>query len=114
LNKKTLSEADICAKFITPALNKAGWSEVEQVFREYTLRPGRVVVQGSHSRRDKKSVLRADYALFYKTGMALAVIEAKDTLTALVGVPRRRRPNPAAPPAPSLPGAPRFCGSTPS
>jgi type I restriction enzyme, R subunit len=53
LNKKTLSEADICAKFITPALIGAGWSEVEQVFREYTLRPGRVVVQGSHSRRDK-------------------------------------------------------------
>lgn len=105
MNKKTLSVADICAKFITPALNKAGWSEVEQVFREYTLRPGRVVVQGSHSRRDKKSVLRADYALFYKTGMALAVIEAKDTLTALAGVPRRRRPNPAAPPAPSLPEA---------
>lgn len=57
---------------------KAGWSEVEQVFREYTLRPGRVVVQGRQSRRDKRSVLRADYALFYKTGMALAVIEAKD------------------------------------
>jgi hypothetical protein len=37
LNKKTLSEADICAKFITPALTGAGWSEVEQVFREYTL-----------------------------------------------------------------------------
>jgi type I restriction enzyme R subunit len=34
------------------------------------------VVQGSHSRRDKRSILRADYALFYKTGMALAVIEA--------------------------------------
>jgi type I site-specific restriction endonuclease len=82
LNKKTLSEADICAKFITPALNRAGWSEVEQVFRDYTLRPGRVVVQGSHSRRDKRSILRADYALFYKTGMALAVIEAKDMVLA--------------------------------
>ncbi len=78
MNRKTLSEADICAKFITSALTSADWSEVEQVFREYTLRSGRVVVQGSHSRRDKRSVPRADYALFYKTGMALAVIEAKD------------------------------------
>jgi type I restriction enzyme R subunit len=60
LNKKTRSEADICAKYITSALIGAGWSEVEQVFREYTLRPGRVVVQGSQSRRDKRSVLRAD------------------------------------------------------
>ena len=83
MNKKTLSEADICAKFITPALMKAGWSEVDQVFREYTLRPGRVVVQGSHSRRDKRTVLRADYALFIKTGMALAVIEAKDNAHAV-------------------------------
>ena len=72
MNKKTLSEADICAKFITPALTKAGWNETEQIFREYTLRPGRVVVQGSRSHRDKRSVLRADYALFYKTGVALA------------------------------------------
>ena len=83
MNKKTLSEADICAKFITPALNKAGWSEVEQIFREYTLRPGRMVVQGNHSRRDKRSALRADYALFYKTGMPLAVIEAKDNAHAV-------------------------------
>lgn len=83
MNKKTLSEADICAKFITPALVKAGWTEAEQIFREYTLRPGRVVVQGSQSRRDKRSVLRADYALFFKTGVALAVIEAKDNAHAV-------------------------------
>jgi len=83
LNKKTLSEADLCAKFITPALTRAGCSEVERVLREYTIRPGRVVVQGSHSRRDKKSILRADCALFYKTGMALAVIKAKDNAHAL-------------------------------
>ena len=83
MNKKTLSEADICAKFITPALSTAGWSEAEQIFREYTLRPGRVVVHGSQSRRDKRSILRADYALFYKTGVALAVIEAKDNAHAV-------------------------------
>ena len=83
MNKKKLSETDICAKFITPALNKAGWNEVEQIFREYTLRPGRVVVRGSKSHRDKKSVVRADYALFYKANIALAVIEAKDNTHAI-------------------------------
>jgi type I restriction enzyme R subunit len=78
VHKKNLSEADICAKFITPALNQAGWDEVEHIYREYTLRPGRVVVRGKQASRDKKSILRADYVLFHKTSIPLAVIEAKD------------------------------------
>ena len=78
MDKKKLSEADICAKFLNPALDQAGWDEGEQVYREYTLRPGRVVVRGQKASRDKKSVLRADYVLFYKTSIPLAVIEAKD------------------------------------
>ena len=78
-----LSEADICAKLITPALNRAGWGEAEQIYREYTLRPGRVVVRGQKAGRDKRSVLRADYVLFYKTSIPLAVIEAKDNTHAV-------------------------------
>jgi type I restriction enzyme R subunit len=84
VDKKKLSEADICAKFITPAVIQAGWDEAEQVYREYTLRPGRVVVRGQKASRDKQSVLRADYVLFYKSGFPLAVIEAKDN-TQVVG-----------------------------
>ena len=83
MDKKKLSEADICAKFITPALNQSGWSETEQVYREYTLRPGRVVVRGQKASRDKSSVLRADYVLFYRTSIPLAVIEAKDNTHAM-------------------------------
>ena len=64
LDKKKLSEADIGERFITPALQQAGWGTLEQIFREYTLRPGRVVVRGHKASRDKKSVLRADYVLF--------------------------------------------------
>ena len=30
-NKKSLSERDICTKFITPAVVKAGWDVQEQV-----------------------------------------------------------------------------------
>jgi len=78
VDKKKLSEADICEKFITPAIQQAGWDTIEQIYREYTLRPGRVVVRGNHASRDKKSVLRADYVLFYKTNIPLVVIEAKD------------------------------------
>ena len=83
MDKNKLSEADICAKFITPALIHAGWEEAEQVYREYTLRPGRVVVRGQRASRDKKSVLRADYVLFYKASIPLAVIEAKDNTQAV-------------------------------
>jgi len=83
VDKKRLSEADICAKFITPALGWAGWDETEQVYREYTLRPGRMVVRGQKASRDKNSVLRADYVLFYKASIPLAVIEAKDNTHAV-------------------------------
>ena len=46
MDKKQLSEADICAKFISPAVVQAGWSEVDQIYREYTIAPGRIVVRG--------------------------------------------------------------------
>jgi len=31
MDKKSLSESDICAKFITPALVRAGWDEASQI-----------------------------------------------------------------------------------
>lgn len=89
VDKKKLSEADICEKFITPAIQKAGWDTIEQIYREYTLRPGRVVVRGHSASRDKKSVLRADYVLFYKLNIPLVVIEAKDNNYAMgAGMPQ--------------------------
>lgn len=78
MDKTHLSESDICDKFIRPAMEKAGWKGLDQIFREYPLRAGRVVVRGSKAYRDKSSVLRADYALFYKANIPLAVVEAKD------------------------------------
>jgi len=78
MDKTNLSESDICDKFIRPAMVDAGWSGQDQIFREYPLRAGRVVVRGSKAYRDKSTVLRADYALFYKANIPLAVVEAKD------------------------------------
>ncbi|MCP5260870.1 MAG: DEAD/DEAH box helicase family protein [Rhodoferax sp.] len=78
MNKKTLSESDICDKFIRPAMETAGWNGMDQIYREFPLRAGRVVVRGQKSYRDKTTVLRADYALFYKLNIPLAVVEAKD------------------------------------
>ena len=78
MDKTQLSESDICDKFIRPAMEKAGWNGLDQIFREYPLRAGRVVVRGNKAYRDKSTVLRADYALFYKANIPLAVVEAKD------------------------------------
>ena len=78
MDKSNLSESDLCDKFIRPAMEKAGWNGLNQIFREYPLRAGRVVVRGNKAYRDKATVLRADYALFYKANIPLAVVEAKD------------------------------------
>ena len=76
MSKQTLSERDICTKFITPALEKAGWDVLTQVREEFPLTKGRVIVRGKlHTRAQHK---RADYVLFYKPNLPIAVIEAKD------------------------------------
>lgn len=76
LSKKDLSERDICTKYITPALEKAGWDINTQIREEYSLTNGRVIVRGQlHTRAKRK---RADYVLFYKPNIPMAIIEAKD------------------------------------
>lgn len=76
--KKELSEADIKAKFITPAIVSAGWDEMTQILREVTLTPGPVIVRGNLSSRNKKKKKFADYVLQKEKGIPVAVIEAKD------------------------------------
>lgn len=76
LDKKQLSERDICTKFITPAISKAGWDIQKQIKEEVTFTDGRVIVRGNLTSRGKKK--RADYILFYKPNLPIAVIEAKD------------------------------------
>lgn len=34
MNKKNMTERDICSKFITPALRAAGWDEMQQIREE--------------------------------------------------------------------------------
>ena len=76
MDKKKLSERDICTKFITPALEQAGWDINTRIREEFPLTKGRVIVRGKlHTRAQHK---RADYVLFYKPNIPIAVIEAKD------------------------------------
>jgi len=76
MNKKCLSESDINAKFITPALLKSGWDEQTQLGREIFFTDGRIYVKGRITARGKRKF--ADYILFYKPNVPIAVIEAKD------------------------------------
>ena len=79
MNKKTLSEADIRSKFITPALcgnGSAGWDLMTQLREEVYFTKGRVIVRGKTVRRGEAK--KADYLLYYKPNLPLAVIEAKD------------------------------------
>ena len=79
MNKKILTEADIRTKFITPALDKdkgGAWNTMTQLLEEYYFTKGRVIVRGKTVSRGK--ALKADYILFYKPNLPIAVIEAKD------------------------------------
>ncbi len=75
-NKKALTEQDIRTKYITPAVTEAGWDIHTQIREEVTFTDGRIYVRGKlHTRGEKK---RADYILYYKPNMPIAIIEAKD------------------------------------
>jgi type I restriction enzyme R subunit len=75
--KKRLSERDICTKFITPAITGGGkWDVMSQVSEEVYLTKGRVIVRGQLTTRGDPK--RADYVLYHKPGIPLAVVEAKD------------------------------------
>ena len=76
MNKKDFSEADIKAKFITPSILKSGWDELTQIAREIYFTDGRIYVKGKLSARGKRKF--ADYVLFYKPNVPIAIIEAKD------------------------------------
>lgn len=76
MNKKALSERDICTKFLTPAIVGSGWDLLTQIREEYPLTNGRIIVRGKLVSRATPK--RADYVLFRKPGIPIAVVEAKD------------------------------------
>jgi type I restriction enzyme, R subunit len=76
IDKKTLSERDICTKFITPAVEKAGWNKMTQFLEEVSFTDGKIYVRGKLTARGAKK--RADYILYYKPNIPIALIEAKE------------------------------------
>lgn len=75
-SKRELSERDICTQFILPALVSAGWDVEKQIREEVTFTDGRIYVKGQKSARGIRK--RADYILYYKANIPIAIIEAKD------------------------------------
>jgi type I restriction enzyme R subunit len=76
VDKRSLSERDICSKFISPALRDAGWDDFSQIREEVAFTRGRIIVRGKLVTRGQAK--RADYILYYRPNIPLAVIEAKD------------------------------------
>jgi len=76
MNKGVLTERDVCTKFITPALKKSGWDIHSQIREEVSFTKGRIIVRGKLISRGKGK--RADYILYYKPNIPIALIEAKD------------------------------------
>lgn len=72
LDKKSLAERDICTKFITPAIVKAGLDTTTQFLEEVSFTDGKIYVRGKlHSRG------RAKWA-YYKPNNPIPLVEAKD------------------------------------
>ena len=81
--EKTLSEVDIRTKYITPAIEQAGWDKMSQMREEYSITTGRIIARGQVCKREKP--LKADYVLFYKPNKPIAIVEAKDNNHSMSG-----------------------------
>lgn len=71
MNKKSLSERDICTKFITPAIEKSGWNKLIHFLEEVTFTDGKIYVRGKLTARGERK--RADYILYYKPNIPIAI-----------------------------------------
>ena len=77
-DKRELSEQDICTKYILPALVRSGWDITKQIREQVYFTDGRIYVKGNQARRGKAK--KADYILYYKPNIPIAVIEAKKNI----------------------------------
>ena len=76
MDKKSLTEQDICSKYILPAVVAGGWDLKYQIREQVSFTAGKIIVRGKTvSRGDKK---RADFILYYRNDLPIAIIEAKD------------------------------------
>lgn len=70
-----MTEEEVKLNYITPAIEAAGWQK-KQIRMEYAINAGKIVVRGNIAKRLPKK--KADYVLFFKENLPLAIVEAKD------------------------------------
>ncbi|MCD2451885.1 DEAD/DEAH box helicase family protein [Methylicorpusculum oleiharenae] len=85
-----MTEADTSREFVTPKLVLAGWSSSPHSIGEQRIfTNGRIIVSGGKVRRGNQK--RADYLLYYRRDLPIAVVEAKNiTFPAETGVQQAR------------------------
>lgn len=76
-----LSEEDVKLRFITPALENAGWDKHKQIRMEYSFTDGRIFTQSTGYKRGKAK--KADYVLSHISNLPLAIVEAKSNTKGL-------------------------------
>lgn len=76
LDKKDMSEEDIKLQYITPAI-LVKWDK-SRITMETKITDGQIKLNGNFAHRDKKSIKRADYILYWNSSCPIAIIEAKD------------------------------------
>jgi len=81
MDKRQLTEQEIRTRYITPAIETAGWNLFTQVREEVTFTKGRIIVRGKLVTRGQAK--RADYILHIKPNLPIALVEAKDNRHAL-------------------------------
>ena len=81
MDKRQLTEQEIRSRYITPAIQAAGWKP-NQIREELTFTAGRIIVRGNLSMRSQHRK-RVDYLLYHKPNIPLAIVEAKDNNHAL-------------------------------
>jgi type I restriction enzyme R subunit len=70
-----MTEADTCRTYIVPALHAAGWED-DYIREQLVLTPGRIVPLGEQ-KHFRQEGLRADFVLFIRKNIPIAVLEAK-------------------------------------
>ena len=74
--KQSFSEADVCRISITPSIHSANWDSITQIREQYYFTDGNIEVNGNKTKRGKAK--KADYVLYHKPNIPLAIVEAKD------------------------------------
>ena len=84
IDKKQLSETDIRTKYITPAIEAAGWNKMTQMREKYPITAGRIIARGQVCKREKP--LKADYVLFINPTSRLQLLKQRTIMNSLVHI----------------------------